>query len=89
MSLSIETSERTSLASSSNLRKAAKASKANKATERILYKEAIESTLQATNCFALFLNPLWCEVKMEVFFTKRKLCSRRRFKLLISQCFMF
>ena len=49
MSFSISTSDRTSLASSSNLRKAAKASK-QITTERILYKEDIESALQATNC---------------------------------------
>ena len=49
MSFSILTLERTSLASSSNLRKAAKASN-QITTERILYKEAIESALQATNC---------------------------------------
>ena len=49
MSFLILTWDRTSLESSSNLRKAAKASKQITA-ERILYKEAIESALQATNC---------------------------------------
>ena len=49
MSLLISTSERTSSASSSNLRNAAKPIK-QITTERILYKEAIASALQANNC---------------------------------------
>ena len=49
MPFSILTSDRTSLGSSSNLRKAVKANE-HITTERKLYKEIIESALQATNC---------------------------------------
>ena len=49
MSFSISTSNRTSLAGSSNLKKAAKVS-SYITNERIPYKEAIESALQATKC---------------------------------------
>ena len=49
MSFSILTSDWKILASSSNLRKVAKTSE-RITTERKLYKEAIESALQATNC---------------------------------------
>ena len=49
MPFSILTSDRTSLESSSNLRKAVKANE-HITTERKLYKEIIESALQATNC---------------------------------------
>ena len=51
MSLLISTSERTSLASLSNLRNAVKAIK-QMTTERTWYKEAIASVLQATNCYS-------------------------------------